>query len=155
LHRLIRQATTADLAPLIELSHRTIRGSYRSFLGDEAVEAFLGSGSADRFIEENLGHCTVIVRNGAVVGYAVCRDNLIDLMMIDEAAHRQGLGTALLAHLEAMLSQRYGELRLDSFEKNDIANAFYLANGWLESDRHVDPASDVAKISFHKPAIQR
>ena len=87
-----------------------------------------------------------------MVGYAVCRDNLVDLMMIDHTAHRQGLGTALLEHVEAMLFQRYVELRLESFEDNENANALYRTNGWLEVGRRFDEASGVHKIVFRRSA---
>jgi ribosomal protein S18 acetylase RimI-like enzyme len=147
---MIRKALASDLGALISLTHRTISASYRPFLGDEAVDAFLDSGAADRYVEENLGRCSVILRDGEVVGYAVCRDNLIDLMMIVQAAHRQGLGTALLGYVEAMLFERYGELRLETFEHNAAANAFYCSRGWLEVGRHFDEASGTNKIVFRK-----
>jgi ribosomal protein S18 acetylase RimI-like enzyme len=152
MNTLIRKALASDLGALIALTHRTIGASYRPFLGEEAVDAFLDSGAADRYVEENMGRCSVILRDGEVVGYAVCQDNLIDLMMIDQAAHRQGLGTALLGHVEAMLFERYGELRLESFEDNATANAFYRRNGWLEVGRHFDEASGSHKIVFRKSA---
>jgi putative acetyltransferase len=129
-----------------------ISASYRPFLGDVAVDAFLGSGAADRYIEGNIGGCSVILLDGEVVGSAVCQDNVVDLMMIDQAAHRQGLGTALVGHVEAMLFQRYGELMLESFEDNENANAFYRGRGWLEVGKHFDMESGVNKILFRKSA---
>src|SRR5262245_20399850 len=112
MNTLIREALASDVGELIDLSHRTIRASYPPFLGDEAVDAFLVSGAADRYVTENVGCCSVIVRDGRVVGYAVCRDNLIDLMMIDHAFHRQGLGTELLHWVQESLGGGYEELRL-------------------------------------------
>jgi len=147
---LVRKALATDLDPLIALSHRTISKSYRPFLGDEAVDAFLGSGASDRYVEENINRCWVILRDGRVVGYTVCLDNVIDLMMIDEVVHRQGLGTILLRHVEAMLFQSYRELRLESFESNENANGLYRRNGWREVDKYFDNASGVHKIVFHK-----
>ena len=97
---MIRKALASDLGALVDLSRRTISASYRAFLGDVAVDAFLASGAADRYVQENIGRCSVVLLEGEVVGYAVCQDNAIDLVMIDQAAHRQGLGTALLARCE-------------------------------------------------------
>lgn len=147
---LIREALASDVGELIDLSHRTIRASYRPFLGDEAVDAFLGSGAAGRYVAENVGRCSVIVRDGRVVGYAVCRDDLIDLMMIDHASHRQGLGTELLHWVEEELGRRYEELRLESFEANQPANAFYRKNGWREGHPYFDDDSGVNKVVFRK-----
>ncbi|MHC4077943.1 MAG: GNAT family N-acetyltransferase [Planctomycetota bacterium] len=148
---LLREALDSDIDVLIDLSRRTISASYRSFLGDEAVDAFLGSGEVDRYVRESLDRCSVIVRDGQIVGYAVCRDNLIDLMMVDHACHRQGLGTELLHHVEAGLHRKFEELRLESFEANTPANAFYRKHGWREVSKHFDDDAGVNKIVFKKP----
>jgi ribosomal protein S18 acetylase RimI-like enzyme len=150
MNTLIRKAVTSDVSHLMALSRRTISASYRSFLGDEAVDAFIGSGAADRYVEENVGRCLVILRDEKVVGYAVWQDNLIDLMMIDDAAHRQGLGTLLLQQVEAALFQRCDELILESFEGNQSANAFYRKNGWREVRKRFDEESSSRKIIFGK-----
>ncbi len=148
----LRKALLSDLGVLVSLSRRTINAIYRSFLGDVAVDAFLESGAADRYIEENIGRCSVVVVDAEVVGYAVSRDNMIDLLMIDQAVHRRGFGSVLLAHVEATLFQKYDEATLESFEGNRTANAFYRRNGWLEVGKHFDMASGVNKITFHKSA---
>jgi GNAT superfamily N-acetyltransferase len=139
-----------DSAALIALSHRTISVSYRPFLGDQAVDEFLGSGAVDRYVRENLGGCWVLACDDQNVGYAVCRDNLIDLMMIDQSFQRRGLGTELLHHLERLLGHAYAELRLESFEPNEAANAFYRKNDWREASRYLDESSGVRKIVFQK-----
>ena len=149
---LIREALASDIDTLTDLSRRTISASYRSFLGDKAVEAFLGNGVADRFVTESIRRCLVIVRDGQLVGYAVCRDNLIDLMMIDHNFHRRGLGTDLLRCVEERLGQRYAELKLESFAANQPANTFYRKNGWLEVGQYFDKDSGVDKAIFQKAA---
>jgi hypothetical protein len=40
----IRKALDSDVAVLIDLSRRTIGATYPAFLGETAVDAFLGSG---------------------------------------------------------------------------------------------------------------
>jgi ribosomal protein S18 acetylase RimI-like enzyme len=135
---------------LIALSHRTISASYRSFLGDAAVDAFLGSGSVEEYVASNVPRCFVILHDDAIVGYSVCRYNLIDLMMIDGAVQRQGLGSRLLAQVEALLFASHDELRLESFEENANANAFYRKHGWLEASRHFDTDVGTRKIVFRK-----
>jgi len=44
---------------------------------------------------------------------------------------------------------------LESFEANDIANAFYRKNGWQEVGRRFDPDSGVNKIDFQKAVRTR
>ena len=146
----VRKALASDVGALVNLSRRTINASYRAFLGDVAVDAFLGSGAADRYVEENIGQCPVILLDRAVAGYAVCRDNVIDVMMIDQAVHRQGLGTRLLGHVETMLFRIYSELVLESFADNRIANTFYRMRGWTVVGERFDRASGVIKVVFRK-----
>jgi GNAT superfamily N-acetyltransferase len=154
---LIRRMSATDTDPLIELTRRTIDKCYRPFLGDVTVDAFVGSGAADHYVQENVERCWVIVLDGQPAGYAVCQDNLIDLMMVDERLHRRGLGTALLHHVEALLFASVGQLTLESFEVNDNANTFYRKNGWLEHRRYFDDAAGVSKIVFCKssPTVPR
>jgi ribosomal protein S18 acetylase RimI-like enzyme len=147
---LVRKALASDIEVLTELSRRTISSSYRPILGDEAVDAFLGSGAADRYVADHVAESWVIQQDGQVLGYAACRDNLIDLMMIDHEVHRRGLGAALLAHVEKEMFQEHTELRLESFAANEPANAFYRKQGWLDVSRRFDEASGVAKIVFRK-----
>ncbi|MHC4222910.1 MAG: GNAT family N-acetyltransferase [Planctomycetota bacterium] len=150
---LIRNALPSDVGKLIALSQRTIQASYSSFLGGEPVDAYIASGAVDRYVEENIVRCVVILRDEEIVGYAVWREDLIDLMMIDHSFHRQGLGTLLLRHLEAALFQVHDALRLESFEGNANANAFYRKNGWRELSRHFDSETDGNKILFGKRAV--
>jgi hypothetical protein len=41
-------------------------------------------------------------------------------------------------------------LRLESFEANQPANAFYRKNGWREVSRYFDKGSGVDKLTFQK-----
>jgi GNAT superfamily N-acetyltransferase len=146
----VRRGLSSDLDALIDLSRRTIRACYSPFLGHEAVDAFVDTDEADRYVKLNIERCSVIVAEGQVLGYSVCRDNLIDLMMIDHAFHRRGLGSWLLINMEEMLFREHDELRLESFEGNEVANAFYRKHGWLELKRYVAEDSGVPKLIFRK-----
>ncbi len=146
----IRKATKSDIEVLKDLSKKTINANYRPFLGDEPVAAFVDSGAVDQYVDENIESCSVILSEGNVAGYAVTKDNLIDLMMIDDDFHRHGLGTKLLEYCEEMLFKNYDELILESFEENHKANDFYKKNGWTETKRRFDKSSGVNKVIFCK-----
>jgi ribosomal protein S18 acetylase RimI-like enzyme len=146
----IRKAMTSDIEALSALSCRTIRASYWSFLGETVVEAFLASGAADQYVRETLAQCSVIVAEGKLVGYTVCKDDLIDLMMIDPEYQGCGLGTRLLEHCQEMLFQNFEALTLESFEQNQKANNFYWKHGWSEVKRYFDQSSGVYKLVFCK-----
>ncbi|MGW6581252.1 hypothetical protein ACWF76_18035 [Streptomyces globisporus] len=51
----IRPAAPEDLGDLQALARRTIDACYRGFLGDEAVDRFIGSGASDAHVESRLG----------------------------------------------------------------------------------------------------
>jgi len=57
----VRPAVVEDLPALQQLARRTIDASYRSFLGDEGVDQFIGSGVSDDHIatqfHEGRVHC--------------------------------------------------------------------------------------------------
>lgn len=150
MNTLIRPATADDVEALIELSRRTISACYRSFLGDTAVDGFIESGAVDQYVRDNLSRCLILCREGKIVGWAVRRGQLIDLMMIEVACHRQGLGSQLLAHIEQELFGSHGELRLESFEGNQIANDFYRKHGWRELRCYFDEEAGAKKIVFGK-----
>lgn len=145
---MICAATPADVDALITLSRRTIRASYRSFLGDAAVDAFIGGGAADRYVLDHVAQAAVIEADGRIAGFAVCRGDRIDLMMIDAGLHGRGLGTRLLAHCEEALFSRHDVLKLESFEDNAQANGFYRRRGWEEAGRLED--GGIRKIAFRK-----
>ena len=148
----IRSATQEDLEALQSIARRTIAIAYGPILGEEKVDAFVLGGEADRYLEESLPECTVILADGQLAGMAVCKVNQIDLMMIDYDRHRQGLGTQLLQFCERRLFQRFDEIRLESFEPNEQANSFYRKNGWTEGESKPDRESGVNKIQFTKYA---
>src|ERR1700741_223791 len=103
----IRKATAPDAETLIALSRRTIGACYRPFLGDAAVDGFIDSGLSDAYVTDNIGHCTVMLLNEQIIGYSVCRDSLVDLMMIEVPHQRGGFGTLLLKHVEETLFESF------------------------------------------------
>jgi GNAT superfamily N-acetyltransferase len=148
----IRQASSADVETLIALSCRTIRASYGPFLGQEVVNAFIGSGAVDQYIGDHVEHSTVILADDDIVGYAVCRGPMIELMMIDQRLHRCGFGTRLLQHCEGALFVHYDALTLESFAGNHPANTFYRKHGWEQVDRYCDTGAGVNELVFRKAA---
>ncbi|MEV7116188.1 GNAT family N-acetyltransferase [Streptomyces anulatus] len=133
----IRPATTEDLSDLQALARRTIDTCYRGFLGDEAVEWFIGSGASDEHVRSHLErggvHC--LSRNGRIIGLSILDGPTVDLMMVDPDHHRRGWGRFLLRHAEEALLARYSTIRLETFPDNARATSFYEACGWVLADR--------------------
>jgi GNAT superfamily N-acetyltransferase len=145
-----RKATTKDIAPLQALARRVIDTSYRPFLGDAGVDQFMASGAADSYVSENISDCVLICVDGEIAGFASCKAELIDLMMIAQHAHRSGLGSQLLEHCEALLFEQFEQIKLESFEGNIQANNFYQKHNWNLTQRLADPDSGINKYLFIK-----
>ena len=146
----IRPAEPGDIPRLIELQRETVSASYRPFLGSDAVEGFLASGFVEEYAAGTVGRCTVIEAAGQVVGCAIVDGDLLDLMMVEQARHRRGLGSLLLEAVEQALFAEHSQLRLESFAPNEQANAFYRKHGWHARRRFPDAQSGVDKIEFVK-----
>ena len=144
-----RNAEARDLERLQALASETIDKSYRAFIDDEGVDWFL-SGPSDEYIAKNIDNATVAIVDADIVGFAVCKDDLIDLIMIDYGVHRRGIGSALLARCESKLFEHYDSIRLESFEANGKANRFYLDNGWAKTGAMTDTMSAGRKWIFEK-----
>ena len=111
-------------------------------------------GASDAIVAENINDSWVILSNSQIIGFSVCKANLIDLMMIDHDYHRQGYGTTLLKHFEKHLLKTFNEIKVESFEGNEKANNFYRKNGWSEIARKFDELTGVNKITFIKRSSQ-
>ncbi len=146
----IRNARDGDRDALVSISVRTIRASYISFLGVEAVEGWLASGNVEAYFDQHLPRCRVLEECGEIVGFCVVRGALIDLMMIDCERHREGFGRALLDHVESDVFKVHPVLRLVSFVDNQPANAFYAAQGWTPGEPFEDPETGIAMIPLTK-----
>ena len=144
-----RKATSGDLERMQAIARDTIDLNYRSFIDDDGVDWYL-SGPSDEYLARNLGRSTVLTAEGTIIGFAVCRENLIELIMIDHASHQRGFGSALLEHCESKLFERYDAIRLESFEGNQSANRFYRKNGWIQTGSVSDAMSGGRKWIFEK-----
>lgn len=147
----VRPAEEADLPVLNDLAARTIDACYRPFLGDEAVEAFLGSGESDREVLRQFERTDVLEVEGRIVGVVVWFGDLLHLLMVDVDEHRNGYGTILLQHAEEEYSASGGGgFRLESFEGNRAARAFYDHHAWMLSSEALDGRSGVVRIYMTK-----
>lgn len=145
-----RKAVQKDLELLQSLAKEVIDANYRPFLGDSGVEQFIHSGASDSYVKAHIDDCDVICEDGQIAGFAVCEEELIDLVMISEDARRQGLGSMLLQHCESRLFREFDEIHLESFEGNSQANDFYHKNRWQLTRCVADPESGVNKFVFTK-----
>lgn len=148
-----RSAVEGDLESMQAIVTHTIDMNYRSFFDDEAVDWFI-SGPSDEYLRENVDGATVVMVDGSLVGFSVCKGDLIDLLIINHESHGRGLGSALLAHCESELFHRYESITLQSFEGNSKANAFYRKRGWVRIGAVPDSMSGARKWILEKKRDQ-
>ncbi|MFH8577904.1 GNAT family N-acetyltransferase [Streptomyces zaomyceticus] len=135
---MIRLATAADLDAVATL-HTEARATYyrghvpdADFLGPEEVARARAGWAAA--VDRGAVLCSV--RDGAIAGIAAYgeRDGLMHLTQLHvlPARWRAGVGTELhTACVEAWRAAGVTTARLEVFERNERAQAFYAARGWL------------------------
>lgn len=153
----IRKALSADLPAIQALARDTINQCYPAFLGQDAVDGFLGSGASDDYLAEHLPYCWVLMRdeyeNGdeKLAAVAVCQEHTIEMLLVHPGYQQRGLGRVLLEQCEGFMSLGHSQLRLESFVENHNAMDFYRHLGWQESQRYADPDSGLDKAELIKP----
>jgi ribosomal protein S18 acetylase RimI-like enzyme len=149
---LFSEAAHGDEAVLTPIVQRTIATCFHPFLGVDKTIAVLDYDSVSGYIVENLGqnYCPILLLDGEPVGFAVCKDVTIDLIIIDYQYHRLGLGTKLLAHCESEMFQAYPAISLQCFEPNEQANRFFQKHGWTETLTYNDKQTGARTIVYQK-----
>jgi len=101
---------------------------------------------------ENLekNYCPILLLDRLPVGFAVCRDNTIDLIVVDYRHQRCGFGTQLLTHCESELFGAYPAIALRCFARNEQANRFFQKNGWIQTLAYRDKQIGVRTILYQK-----
>ncbi len=149
----IRKAQADDLPRMQNIARRTIDKSYRSFLGDESVDWFINTGESDRELQKHIENCDVLLKENAIVAFAIYFKDLIHLMMVDVRLHRMGIGSRLLAHCESRLFARgHTTIRLETFDGNQQAINFYVKHGWSVTKKEKDKEHDFFRVFFEKHA---
>lgn len=145
-----RQATKTDAPALKEIAQRVIRTNYVSFLGIDATTAFIESGMSDQEIEAGLDHCTLVVLEEQILGFAITHEEVLHVIMIDVPFQHAGYGAALLSHIEAKLFSHYNSIRLQTFEGNALSVQFYEKQGWVIRQREEVPEWNQTMLQFEK-----
>lgn len=149
----IRRAFRTDVSNIQDLARHTIDKSYRSFLGDDAVDAFIHSGESDKVIASNLEGCFVLTDNQKLRAFCIHSEAFIEVMMVAYTQQRAGYGSRLLAYVEALLfTQGYSTLSLETFKGNQQAINFYLKNGWTCIREEPDEEGGFIRVYFEKYA---
>ena len=145
----LRKAHRAELKNIVSLANKTFSTFYRPFLGDHNVDWYVNSGELKREIVKHANDLYVLEMNDDIKGYIIYFDDFIHIMMVDEDAHRAGMGSYMLTAVEKELFKKNDSIKLQSFANNDIATKFYLKNGWKKGQVN-NAHNNVAMMYFEK-----
>ncbi|MFT5726762.1 MAG: GNAT superfamily N-acetyltransferase [Desulforhopalus sp.] len=151
----IRKATLEDLRIIQEIARETIDKSYRPFLGDNLIDWFLSSGGSDEELENQIDNCDVLILDTSIAAFTIYFDDLIHLIMVDVALHRNGLGSKLLTHSETQLYNHGNSvIHVETFGGNQQAVNFFKKNNWSVVRRDEDKENGFVRIFFEKNASE-
>ena len=147
---ILRKAKDSEIRYIQNFAKDVINENYRDFLGNEAVDFFIGSGASDQYMQDNISDTILAVVEDKIVGMCICKENLIDLFMIQNETQNQGIGRAFINMISEELLKKYPRIRVECFEKNVKANRFYVRNGWLQEKIVFDEEISDNRIYYHK-----
>ncbi len=142
-----RPATVDDAQSVKDIARRVIKTNYVSFLGADATTAFIESGMSDNEIDTGLDHCTLLIRDEQIIGFAITNAAVLHLIMMDPPFQNAGYGSKLLAHVENALFDRFDRIQLQTFQENALTVQFYLKHGW--SICHQEEVPELNKTMLH------
>jgi ribosomal protein S18 acetylase RimI-like enzyme len=144
---IVRDMRDSDFAPVSELAARVWRAHYISMVPLEQIDYMLESMCSPKamatLIQKKNQRFFVLEDAGVLAGYGALepqgpREYYLDKLYIDTTRHRQGLGSALLAHIERIVKPKVLTLRVN--RANIQAINFYMRHGFFIT------AMDVKKL---------
>lgn len=147
---ILRKAKQSELTFIQDFAKTVIDKNYRDSLGDEAVDFFIGSGTSDQYMQEHINGTIVAVMEDQIVGICICKENLIDLFMVQNEVQNLGIGSTFLNMICEELFKEHSQIRLECFEKNVKANRFYVRNGWKQEKSVFDEEIGDNRIYYYK-----
>lgn len=147
---MFRKATPNDIPSLKALARSVIRHNYTPFLGEDAVESFIGSGASDEEIEKGLERCVLLLESGDIVGFAITDDDILHLIMVAVEHQNKGYGAKLLAYIEEQMFTDFDSIMLQSFADNHATNEFYQKYGWTLANKQPKDDSPIRVLHFEK-----
>ncbi len=146
----IRQATPNDEKQILKIARDVTDKFTRTYLGDEAVDWYINSGSCDNDMKNDIPNMLLLTEEETIVGMMIWHSDLMHFLMIDIPYHGTGAASYFCKEIIPLKLQEYGEIHLECFDKNERGNAFYIKDGWIEYDRIPDEMTGGNRILYKK-----
>lgn len=133
----IRDMTPSDIPAVSTLATKIWHEHYPNIVSREQIDYMLAKMCSPVAIAEQVKNGQrffVLEDEGVLTGYASLlqkapREYYLDKLYVDTTRHRQGLGSALLAHIERIVKPKVLTLRVN--RKNIKAINFYTRHGFF------------------------
>ena len=147
----IRQAQDSDFDAIVAMCVSSMKATYGDFFSDEEMRPWIEGGETEKYVEAMLATMLVAVEEGSIRGVVALKDDMVDLMWIALDYRGRGIGRALAEEAEKVLAEKgTGTGRLECFEPNTQAIAFYERLGWTKKEVYPDEASGINKVLMVK-----
>jgi ribosomal-protein-alanine N-acetyltransferase len=148
----IRKAIEVDIPKLITLCRETIVQVYGQILPWEKLEPWVEGDMVAEKVNKQWQKMIVAEKGSEIVGVIARIDDMIDLLWVDPAHHRKGIGSALLNPVETEINRSGYELaKLECFSDNYRAMGFYQAKGYNPICEEMDEEAGALKKVMTKP----
>ncbi|MHC4090082.1 MAG: GNAT family N-acetyltransferase [Planctomycetota bacterium] len=128
-----------------------MKATYGAFLTSEQMRPWIERGETERYVKAMLANILVAEEDGPIRGVATLKDDMVDLIWVAIESRGHGIGRALLAEAEKALLERGIQVgRLECFEQNARAIAFYERMDWSRKDTYLDESTGVNKVRMVK-----
>ena len=134
-------ATGDDIPACMRIAHSAFTESRYNLdpLVDDASAADLKAAWARNSIEGRADASLVVRRNGAAIGFVFCLRTddaaVIDLIAVDSACQRQGVGRSLVTGVLSHYRDRVDSVKVGTQAENPTSLAFYRGLGFAEVSR--------------------
>ncbi len=144
----IRKAEQSDKADILRIAREVTDKITRKYLGDEAVDWYINSGSCDNDMANDIPNMTLLLENDKIIGMMIWHEELMHFLMIDIPYHGTGAAQYFCEQIIPEKLEQYGQLKLECFDANERGNAFYIKSGWTEYERIKDEMTGGNRILY-------
>jgi ribosomal protein S18 acetylase RimI-like enzyme len=145
--------TPAHIPELVRLCQEEWRHGERPLLPPDVVAEIERQSTFEAYVGDNYRHFTIARWQGMIVGYTFISENQVVGLGVLPSHKRRGIGAAVMWEAERAIRQAgFDNIRVEVYEVNHDARAFYAALGYTEVDRSTnsDYGSPVIILALSK-----
>ncbi len=144
----IRKAELNDKEEILRIARDVTDKFSRKYLGDEAVDWYINSGSCDNDMINDIPNMNLLIKDDTIIGMMIWHEELMHFLMIDIPFHGTGAAQCFCEQIIPKKLEQYGLVKLECFDANERGNAFYIKSGWTEYDRIKDEMTGGNRILY-------